>query len=284
MYIAQDWQDYEVIDCGEGYKYERWGKLFLLRPDPQVIWPFTAPPGRVDATYRRSDSGGGNWEGRVPEPFYVNWRSLRFALKTMGFKHTGLFPEQAANWAWMTGLIEKANRPVRVLNLFGYTGGATAALAAAGASVVHVDAAKNMIAMGKENLALSGLAGRPVRWIVDDCKKFVEREIRRGNTYEGILLDPPSYGRGPSGELWKLETEIYPLLSLCARLLSEKPLFFLLNSYTTGLQPAVLQNLLQKTVSSLHGGRAEAGEVCLPVTKGNLLLPCGASARWQAEA
>lgn len=282
MYVA-DWADYEVIDTGEGMKYERWGHVFLLRPDPQVLWPFSGPTRPLHGIYHRSETGGGQWEDLgMPAHFTVGWQNLTFACRPMGFKHTGLFPEQAANWAWMQQKIRAANRPVRVLNLFGYTGGATVACAAAGASVTHVDAAKAMVAMGKENLQLSGLADKPVRWIVDDCKKFVARELRRGSRYEGIVLDPPSYGRGPTGEIWKLEKEIYPLLSLCVSLLAEQPLFLLVNSYTTGLQPVVLFNLLRRCAVEARGGRAEAAEVCLPVTRGGLLLPCGAAGRWEA--
>ena len=262
--------------------YERWGGIFLLRPDPQVIWPYFDKPGRVDGYYKRSAQGGGSWHfpGRAPESWTIERNGLKFKIKPMGFKHTGLFPEQAANWDWMCALVRNAGRPVKILNLFGYTGGATAALAQAGAAVTHVDAAKNMVAHGRENLALSGLADRPVRWIVEDCRKFVEREIRRGNSYDGIIMDPPSYGRGPSGQVWKLEEELYPFVSLCMNVLSDNPLFMLINSYTTGLQPLVLYNILSRLFKG-RGGRIEAAEVGLPVTRGGIILPCGASGRWQ---
>ena len=282
MFLAGDWQDYEIIDTGDGMKYERWGGIFLLRPDPQVIRPYFDKPGRVDGYYKRSAQGGGSWHfpGRAPESWTIERNGLKFKIKPMGFKHTGLFPEQAANWDWMCALVRNAGRPVKILNLFGYTGGATAALAQAGAAVTHVDAAKNMVAHGRENLALSGLADRPVRWIVEDCRKFVEREIRRGNSYDGIIMDPPSYGRGPSGQVWKLEEELYPFVSLCMNVLSDNPLFMLINSYTTGLQPLVLYNILSRLFKG-RGGRIEAAEVGLPVTRGGIILPCGASGRWQ---
>ena len=282
MRIADQWKDYEIIDTGDGMKYERWGGIFLLRPDPQVIWPYFEEPGRVDGYYKRSAQGGGSWHfpGRAPESWTIERNGLKFKIKPMGFKHTGLFPEQAANWDWMCALVRNAGRPVKILNLFGYTGGATAALAQAGAAVTHVDAAKNMVAHGRENLALSGLADRPVRWIVEDCRKFVEREMRRGNSYDGIIMDPPSYGRGPSGQVWKLEEELYPFVSLCMNVLSDNPLFMLINSYTTGLQPLVLYNILSRLFKG-RGGRIEAAEVGLPVTRGGIILPCGASGRWQ---
>ena len=280
MFLAGDWQDYEIIDTGDGMKYERWGGIFLLRPDPQVIWPYFEEPGRVDGYYKRSAQGGGSWHfpGRAPESWTIERNGLKFKIKPMGFKHTGLFPEQAANWDWMCALVRNAGRPVKILNLFGYTGGATAALAQAGAAVTHVDAAKNMVAHGRENLALSGLADRPVRWIVEDCRKFVEREMRRGNSYDGIIMDPPSCG--PSGQVWKLEEELYPFVSLCMNVLSDNPLFMLINSYTTGLQPLVLYNILSRLFKG-RGGRIEAAEVGLPVTRGGIILPCGASGRWQ---
>ena len=285
MFIAENWLDYELIDTGEGMKLERWKDIYLLRPDPQTIWPYTKTPNKkeIHAVYSRSSSGGGSWtfNKSVPEQWTVSWEDLTFCIKPMGFKHTGLFPEQAANWAWMRKKINEANRPINVLNLFGYTGGATVACASAGASVCHVDAAKNMVAVGKQNLAASGLADRPVRWIVDDCLKFVEREIRRGHKYDGIILDPPSYGRGPGGELWHLEEMLYPFMEKCAQILSDEPLFVLLNSYTTGLQPLVLRNVLQKTICSKFGGSVLAEEVGLKATRGNIILPCGASARWE---
>lgn len=285
MYIAESWKDYEVLDTGSGEKLERWGDVILRRPDPQVIWPAQdeALWDKTDAHYHRSAQGGGTWEmlARVPEQWTVGYRELTFRVRPTGFKHTGLFPEQAVNWDWMSGLIRGANRPVRVLNLFAYTGGATMACLSAGAEVCHVDAAKGMVLWAKENMQLSGLQDRPARFIVDDALKFVQREQRRGKQYEGILMDPPSYGRGPDGQVWKLENEIYGLVSECAKLLSDDPLFFLINGYTTGLQPAVLRNLIEKTVVCRHGGRAMADEIGLPVGGGNIVLPCGASGRWQ---
>ncbi len=286
MYIADGWTDYEVLDTGGGEKLERWGDVILRRPDPQVIWPAqdAALWDRAHARYHRSAQGGGAWEmlSPVPDQWTVRYGALTFRVRPTGFKHTGLFPEQAANWDWMSALIRGAGRPVRVLNLFAYTGGATAACLAAGAEVCHVDAAKGMVSWAKENAQLSGLAQKPARFIVDDALKFVLREQRRGRCYEGILMDPPSYGRGPDGQVWKLENEVYGLVEECAKLLSPNPLFFLINGYTTGLQPAVLRNLLEKTVALRHGGRAEADELGLPVRLGNVVLPCGASGRWQA--
>ena len=285
MYIADDWQEYEVIDTGEGMKYERWGQVYLLRPDPQVIWPYEEKPQRIDARYTRSDKGGGAWEyfRSVPESWHLHWRELTLLVRPMGFKHTGVFPEQAVNWAWMMDKIRGAGREISVLNLFGYTGAATVACAAAGARVCHVDAAKNMVAQGKENLALSGLADRPVRWIVDDCQKFVQREIRRGKTYDAIIMDPPSYGRGPGGEVWKLEDNLFPFVKLCSQVLSDKPLFVIINSYTTGLAPSVLGYMLHLLVAEKYGGRVTWDELGLPVTETGLALPCGATGRWCSE-
>lgn len=286
MYIADGWKDYEVLDTGSGEKLERWGKIILRRPDPQVIWPAENESlwKSADAHYHRSTQGGGQWEmlSKIPEQWTVSYRELTFRVRPTGFKHTGLFPEQAANWDWMSELIRGARRPVRVLNLFAYTGGATMACLNAGAEVCHVDAAKGMVQWAKENAQLSGLTDRPARYIVDDALKFVLREQRRGKQYEGILMDPPSYGRGPDGQVWKLENEVYGLVEECAKLLSDQPLFFLINGYTTGLQPAVLRNLIEKTVVRRYGGRAMADEVGLPVREGNIVLPCGASGRWQA--
>ncbi len=285
MFIADGWKDYEVIDTGNGEKLERWNNVILRRPDPQTILPEQQPAlwRRADAVYHRSQKGGGEWEfmKKLPERWTVSYRDLKFYVRPTGFKHTGLFPEQAVNWDWMSGLIQKANRPVKVLNLFGYTGGATLACAAAGAHVTHVDAAKGMVQWAGENRALSGIEETRVRWIVDDALKFVLREQRRGNTYEGILMDPPSYGRGPGGEVWKLENELYGLVSECAKIVSDNPLFMLINSYTTGLQPAVLNNMLTMTVVRRHGGKVSADEIVLPVTAGGV-LPCGASGRWEA--
>ena len=284
MWSSQSWKDYELLDTSDGERLERWGNYILIRPDPQIIWKNAARhPAwkRADGIYRRSSSGGGAWvKNDLPASWQIRYGELGFVLRPMGFKHTGLFPEQAANWDWFSGLIQKADRPIKVLNLFAYTGGATVAAAKAGASVVHVDASKGIVAQAKENAALSGLADAPIRYIVDDCKKFVEREIRRGNTYDGIIMDPPSYGRGPGGELWKLEDSIDELISLAAKLLSDKPLFFLVNSYTTGLSPLTMSYLLELKVRARYGGEIESGELGLRVTQTGAYLPCGASSRW----
>ena len=286
MRIAENWKDYKIIATGDGYKLERWKDVILLRPDPQVIWSaqrdLFSYPG-LNAVYRRSDKGGGAWEVRraMPEEWKVSYGDLTFKVKPMGFKHTGLFPEQAVNWDRMSALIRGAGRPVKVLNLFAYTGGATVACAKAGAEVVHVDAAKGMVERAGENARLSGI-GSGIRYIVDDCKKFVQREIRRGNKYDAVIMDPPSYGRGPGGEMWKIEDSLFPFVKLCTEVLSDKPLFFLINSYTTGFQASVLSNMLMKCVSSRHGGIIDAQELCLPVTTGGV-LPCGASGRWSAK-
>ena len=288
MWIADKWKDYELLDTSDGERLERWGKYVLVRPDPQIIWKNAAshPSWRAaDGVYKRSSSGGGKWvKNKLPEQWQISYGSLGFVLRPMGFKHTGLFPEQAANWDWFSGLIRKSGRrDVKVLNLFAYTGGATVAAASAGAAVVHVDAAKGMVAQAKENAALSGLADAKIRYIVDDCKKFVEREIRRGNKYDAIIMDPPSYGRGPGGEVWKIEDSIDELVGLCAQLLSDRPLFFLINSYTTGLSPLAMQYILSLKVASRFGGKLSSGELGLPVTKSGGILPCGASARWQSD-
>ena len=283
MWIADRWKDYEVLDTSAGEKLERWGSYILVRPDPQVIWdtPHKAPEWkRKNAHYHRSSRGGGQWEFfDLPQQWEISYDDLRFRLKPFHFKHTGLFPEQAANWDWVRERISQAGRPVKVLNLFAYTGGATLASASAGASVVHVDASKGMVTWAKENAVVSGLADAPVRYLVDDCVKFVERETRRGNRYDAVIMDPPSYGRGPKGEVWKIEEKIFPLIELCTKLLSESPLFFLINSYTTGLQPAVLSYMMNLALSRRFGGRVEADEIGLPVRNG-LVLPCGASGRW----
>lgn len=276
--LAKDWKDFAVLATGDGYKLERWGETVLLRPDPQVIWRAQCDlRARKDlaAVYHRSEKGGGSWEylRPIPESWNISYRDLTFKIKPMGFKHTGLFPEQAVNWDRMCGLVKAAGRPVKVLNLFAYTGGATVALAKAGAEVVHVDAAKGMVERAGENARLSGISGG-IRYIVDDCKKFVLRELRRGNRYDGIVMDPPSYGRGPGGEMWKIETELFPFVSLCAELLSDDPLFFLINSYTTGLQPAVLSNILTLCLRGRKGS-IDAYEVGLPTEEG-IVLPCGA--------
>ncbi len=283
MWIADNWKDYTVIDTSSGEKLERWGKYTLVRPDPQVIWHTEKKDPlwkKADASYRRSSSGGGAWsENRLPESWTVNYRDLVFLIKPMGFKHTGLFPEQAANWDWFSDLIVNAGREIKVLNLFAYTGGATVAAAKAGASVVHVDAAKGMVAQAKENARLSGLADAPIRYIVDDCKKFVEREIRRGNKYDAIIMDPPSYGRGPTGEVWKIEESIDDFVTLVAQLLSDKPLFFLLNSYTTGLNASTMKYITSVRLLNKRNGKNEADELGLPVKNTGLALPCGSSVR-----
>ena len=286
MLIASEWKDYEVLDTGDGEKLERWREFILRRPDPQAIWPKQRPEiwTRADAHYHRSQKGGGEWEfmKRLPDRWSVRYGALEFYVRPTGFKHTGLFPEQAVNWDWMAGLIRRANRPIRVLNLFGYTGGATLACASAGAKVTHVDAAKGMVQWAGENRRLCGLPEERFRWIVDDALKFVAREKRRGNFYDGILMDPPSYGRGPGGEVWKLEDALYGLVDACTGALSENAVFMLVNSYTTGLQPAVLRNILEMTAKKTCGGSVDAGEVVLPVKSGGV-LPCGASGRWTAR-
>ena len=283
MWIANKWEDYRVIDTSDGEKLEIWGKYSLIRPDPQVIWKTEKKHPlwkKADASYKLSKSGGGAWnENRLPESWVISYRDLTFRIKPMGFKHTGLFPEQAANWDWFRELIENAGRPIKVLNLFAYTGGATGAAAKAGASVCHVDASKGMVAAAKENAALSGLASAPIRYIVDDCKKFVEREIRRGNKYDAIIMDPPSYGRGPTGEVWKIEDSIDELVALTAGVLSENPLFFLLNSYTTGLSASTMKYIASIRLLKDRRGSAEADEIGLPVTDTGLALPCGSSVR-----
>ena len=287
MWCSENWKDYELLDTSDGERLERWGKYILIRPDPQVIWKGVAahPAWKsADGIYRRSNSGGGGWvKQKTPEFWDINYGDLKFRLKPMGFKHTGLFPEQAANWDWFSSLIKKSQRPIKVLNLFAYTGGATIAAAKAGAQVVHVDASKGMVAMAKENAALSGLESAPIRYIVDDCKKFVEREIRRGNKYDGIIMDPPSYGRGPNGEVWKLEDSIGEFVSLAAKLLSDEPLFFLINSYTTGLSPLTMSYILDLNLRPRFGGVTESGELGLKVTQTGAYLPCGASSRWTSK-
>ena len=285
MRISDSWKDYELIDCSSGERLERWGEITLIRPDPQVIWQTKrAHPlwRKANARYLRSSSGGGRWEvyGGLPDVWQISYHTLRFNIKTMGFKHTGLFPEQAVNWDWCSERIREAGRPVKVLNLFAYTGGATLAAASAGASVTHVDASKGMVTWAKENAAASHLEDAPVRWLVDDCVKFVEREIRRGNKYDGIIMDPPSYGRGPKGEIWKIEESIYPFVELAAQLLSDDALFFLINSYTTGLQPAVLSYMLSAVIQKKRGGEVQSSEIGLPVSSNGLVLPCGATGRW----
>ncbi len=289
MWLANQWNDYEVLDCSGGEKLERWSDYILVRPDPQVIWNTPKTDKRwkqKNGHYHRSSKGGGEWEFfNLPEEWSIRYRELTFRLKPFSFKHTGLFPEQAVNWDWFSSIIKNAksknpDRPLKVLNLFAYTGGATLAAACAGAAVTHVDASKGMVAWAKENAAASNLSAAPVRWLVDDCVKFVEREIRRGNTYDGIIMDPPSYGRGPKGEIWKLEDSIFPFIELAAKLLSDAPLFFLVNSYTTGLQPAVLTYMIHTALVPKFGGQVESSEIGLPVSASGLILPCGASGRW----
>ncbi len=287
MWASDRWKDYELIDCSGGQKLERWGSQLLVRPDPQAIWDtdkthpgWTSPSAR----YSRSATGGGHWEkSSVPESWRICYGELTFNVKPMNFKHTGIFPEQATNWDFAMEMIRRAETPVSVLNLFAYTGAATLACAKAGASVCHVDAAKGMVSWAKENAAISGLGGAPIRWIVDDCVKFVEREIRRGKRYDAIIMDPPSYGRGPSGETWKLEDSLWGFVRLCAEVLSDSPLFVLINSYTTGLSPSVLTYICESVFTKKFGGHSESRELGLPVTESGLILPCGASCRWQAN-
>lgn len=293
MWLADQWNDYEVIDCSKGEKLERWGDYLLVRPDPQVIWDTPKKETgwrKMNGHYHRSSKGGGEWEFfQLPKEWTIQYslpinKKLTFHLKPFSFKHTGLFPEQAANWNWFSQLIADAvskGRQVKVLNLFAYTGGATLAAAAAGASVTHVDASKGMVTWAKENAISSGLKDVPIRWLVDDCVKFVEREIRRGNHYDAIIMDPPSYGRGPKGEIWKIEESVYPLIQLCSQILTDNPLFFLINSYTTGLQPAVLSYMIS-TVLGTANGTVTASEIGLPVSSNGLVLPCGASGRYEA--
>ena len=293
MWLADQWKDYEVIDCSKGEKLERWGDYLLVRPDPQVIWDTPKKETgwhKMNGHYHRSSKGGGEWEFfQLPKEWTIQYslpinKKLTFHLKPFSFKHTGLFPEQAANWNWFSQLIADAvskGRQVKVLNLFAYTGGATLAAAAAGASVTHVDASKGMVTWAKENAISSGLKDAPIRWLVDDCVKFVEREIRRGNHYDAIIMDPPSYGRGPKGEIWKIEESVYPLIQLCSQILTDNPLFFLINSYTTGLQPAGLSYMIS-TVLGTANGTVTASEIGLPVSSNGLVLPCGASGRYEA--
>lgn len=287
MRIADKWKDYSIIATGDGMKLERWGSVYLLRPDPQVIWPQKADMSgykSLNAIYHRSENGGGGWKilKKMPQEWTIGYGDLKFLVKPMGFKHTGLFPEQAVNWDKMAEMIRGAGRPINALNLFAYTGGATVACLAAGASVCHVDASKGMVERAGENVRLSGLADKPVRFIVDDCKKFVQREIRRGRKYDAIIMDPPSYGRGPNGEMWKIESELYPLVELCVSALSDNPLFFLINSYTTGLQPMVLKNILKLAVGSKFRGEVDAYEVGIKTEEG-IDLPCGASGLFIGE-
>ena len=286
MRTANNWKDYIILDTSDGEKLETWGDVSLVRPDPQIIWKTDKKHplwNSADGHYHRSASGGGKWMFRkkLPESWNISYRNLTFNIRPTGFKHTGLFPEQAVNWDFMAEKIRNAGRPISVLNLFAYTGGATLACAEAGAKVCHVDASKGMVAWARENAQLSGLGDKPIRWIVDDCKKFVEREIRRGNKYDAIVMDPPSYGRGPGGEVWKLEEAIYPLVELCSQVLSDKPLFFLLNSYTTGLSPSVMEYIIGVTVGKKYKGKLSSSEIGLPVRKTGFVLPCGSTAMWE---
>lgn len=280
-----DWKDYSVISTGDGYKLEKWGRVTLLRPDPQVIWKSKIDMEKypsLSAKYLRSETGGGKWiyKTKVPEEWNISYKDLTFKVKPMGFKHTGLFPEQAVNWDYMRSLIEKEDREINVLNLFAYTGGATVACAKSGAKVCHVDSAKAMVERAGENARLSGVNPTNIRYIIDDCKKFVQREIRRGKKYDAVIMDPPSYGRGPNGEMWKIESELFPLVELCLLVLSDNPLFFLINSYTTGLQPQVIKNILLKTVALKYGGKVEADEIGLKTEEDGVILPCGNSGIW----
>lgn len=288
MFLADGWKDYEILDTGDGEKLERWKDVLLARPDPQIIWPKSNPAlwKQVQGHYARSEKGGGEWtfHTKLPERWVLQYENIKFFVRPTGFKHTGLFPEQQVNWKWMGDLIQKTlvqgNQPPKILNLFGYTGGATLACAAAGGHVTHVDAAKGMVQWGKENKELSKLPDSSFRWIVEDAMRFVQREIRRGSQYDGILMDPPSYGRGPNGEVWKLENELYPLVETAAQLLSDKPLFFLINGYTTGFQPSVLGNMLSLCIQNKRGGIVDAQELALPITSSKTVLPCGTTGRW----
>ena len=285
MRISNEWKEYEIIDAGNGEKIEKWGNIILRRPDPQAIWQMDNKM-KVDAHYHRSNKGGGMWEykNKLPEFWKINYKELTFKVSPTNFKHTGLFPEQATNWDYMMNKIRNSNRKIKVLNLFAYTGGATMACSKAGADVVHVDAAKGMIEWAKENAKLSGVENNNIRYIVDDCLKFVEREYRRGNKYDAIIMDPPSYGRGPNGETWKFEKNIVVLIEACLKILSDKPLFFLINSYTTGISSTVLENMIKMTILKQHSnGNVRAGEIGLPITRDNLILPCGIYGIWESN-
>lgn len=286
MNLANNWNDYKILDMADGQKLEKWGDVVLSRPDPQIVWKQKSYPKKwdnINAVYNRSKTGGGSWEYRkqMPSQWQIKYKDLTFNIKPMGFKHTGLFPEQAVNWDWMTDKIKNAKREIKVLNLFAYTGGATVACLAAGASVCHVDSSKGMVSWAKENVMSSKLEQKPVRYIIDDVVKFVNREIRRGNKYDAIIMDPPSYGRGANGEVWQFEDNIYDLVELCTEVLSDKPLFFLINSYTTGISSTVLENILNLTVNRFRKGIVSSGEIGLPMEESNLTLPCGIYGRWQ---
>ena len=286
MDVANNWKDYEILDMANGEKLERWGNITLIRPDPQIIWKEKTFPEKwknANAKYNRSNTGGGNWNfiKPLPKSWQIKYKDLTFNIKPMGFKHTGIFPEQAVNWDWMMNKIRNSNREIKVLNLFAYTGGASVACLKAGASVCHVDSSKGMCEWAKENVASSGLRDRPIRFLIDDVVKFVNREIRRGNKYDGIIMDPPSYGRGTNGEVWKFEENIADLVKLCMNVLSDKPLFFLINSYTTGISSQVLENLLRINIPKKVGGKFSHGELGLPMTNSKLILPCGIYGRWE---
>lgn len=287
MFLAKDWKDYEIIDCSNGEKFERWGNIKLLRPDPQIIWDNGNLKDKYDdinAFYVRSNKGGGHWENlrKTPERWTVAYKDLKFNIKQMGFKHTGLFPEQAVNWDFMMDKISRSKRDIKVLNLFAYTGGATVACLKAGASVVHVDSSRGMVDWAKENVVLSDLEDKPVRYIVDDVVKFIKREIRRGNKYDAIVMDPPSYGRGANGEVWDIEKDLYPLVELCMEILSDNPLFFIINSYTTGLSKEVFTNILKKTIALKYKGEIYSEEIGLPIKGSELVLPCGICSRYSS--
>lgn len=289
MLVANEWEDYEIIDASNGQKFERWGNVYLLRPDPQVIWDngdlLEKYHDKIDAVYYRSNKGGGHWENlkNIPSAWKISYRDLTFNIKQMGFKHTGLFPEQAVNWDFMINKIKRANRPIKVLNLFAYTGGATVACLSAGASVTHVDSSRGMVDWCKENVNASGYREAGIRYLVDDVVKFVQREIRRGNKYDAIVMDPPSYGRGANGEVWDIEKNLSYLVKICTEILSDEPLFFLINSYTTGLSSTVLANLLRMTVNEKCDGKISCGEIGLDIKDNNLVLPCGIYGRWESN-
>ena len=287
MELANNWKDYEILDMASGEKLERWGNITLIRPDPQIIWNEKTFPNKwknTNAKYKRSNTGGGNWEynSNLPKAWQIKYKNLTFNIKPMGFKHTGLFPEQAVNWDWMINKIKSENKQIKVLNLFAYTGGATVACLSAGASVCHVDSSKGMVSWAKENVISSNLQDQPVRYIVDDVIKFVNREIRRENKYDAIVMDPPSYGRGTNGEVWQFEENIYDLVNLCMQVLSDKPLFFLINSYTTGISSKVLENILRINMKNKFNGKFSSGEIGLPMANSELVLPCGIFGRWES--
>ena len=289
MRVADNWRDYELLDCSDGEKLERWGEVILIRPDPQIIWktkrlhPLWK---QAHAKYFRSNRGGGEWKvyKKIPKQWSINYRDLKFNVKTMGFKHTGIFPEQAVNWEYARKKIETSDKPLNILNLFGYTGCATLSCMKSGATVCHVDASKGMVLWAKENAVTSGIQDKPVRWLVDDCIKFVEREIRRGNKYDGIIMDPPSYGRGPSGEVWKLEDNLYSLIELCSGVLAKAPTFFILNSYSTGLSAGVMEYMLGAVLKPMFGGKVSSDEIGLRATANGLVLPCGSTAIWEKNS